>query len=251
MTHPEQLSSNQPSAEVDLSRRRELALRTTDAVSEVLEQDVSIAGLQRAVASNDYDVRVTAKRALRCIALIAEPNSEVVKAVGETEIYHFVEGVMLYGADTTTYLGLMDQHGLEPSEATGMYTLRNLVAEYTNGTNVGFPTLKKALSKLGITVKQASADPDAALESLSDSGFIIDHKDSRIFNRPILAPNLAEFTPLVEDDTDGTITAGKNEAFKTQLSQRPEEVENDIDSTYVHGSTQDFDELLRRLSLGH
>ena len=220
------------SAEIALIERRELAVRATDAISEVLEVDVTIPALiMLADQSETQPVRLAAVRALRCVEAIARDDSAVVAAVGEHGIYHYVEGVIQYGASEKNYLALMEAHQLDAVGVTALYDLREQVATYTNGRKPGFRAMHEALLSIGISSVDAANDPETAVRALDEAGYFIDHVGttqwSRIFDQPIFAPNLtAESARIVEDDIDGTMTRGILEGIKSHFSRHPEEIED-------------------------
>lgn len=228
----EDTSSAQPvppiSNELELVARRELAIRTTDAISEVLDRDITVRGLER-MATNRLNrrERLTGVRALRCLEAIARHDSEVVKAVGETGIYHFVEGVIQYGADEKKYLSLVDKEGLSAEQVTGLYAVRELIAGYTEGRPT-FPAIEKALATLGMSLADAADDPEHTVERLDEAGYFIDNKGKRIFDRPIMAPNLADRSARVlEDDPDGTLSQAILDAQRADISRPLDEIEDE------------------------
>lgn len=223
------------SNELELLARRELALRATDAIAEVLERDVTVRGLERMVMSPTSEAeRITGVRALRCVETIARSNSPIARAVGEAGIYNYVEGVIQYGADEKKFLELMNVKGLSAEQATGLYALRSLLAEYTNGQRQGFPFIEACLHQVGVSLAEAADDPDGTIDLLDKAGLLVSYKGGRTFNSPILAPNLADrSTRLVEDDPDGTLSASILEAQLEELGRPTEEIEGaDMQSAY-------------------
>ena len=225
--------------ELDVARRREVALRTADIVAEVLEADVTIPQLQ-ALSEQTLPVRRghkpektpvarLATRALRAIQSISKEDSTMLQVVGENGIYHYAEGVIEYGASDSMYLTLIGEHGMDPEEVTALYSLREMIAEHTNGRKPGFATLEAAMRRLNMTMKQAAGDPEAAVTMMSDAGFFLDHKYAKVFNQPIFSPKLAELQPMVEDDTDGTITIGILEGFRAHFSRDPDEIDDETE----------------------
>jgi len=233
--HDRGIARNDPgpsTTEIERLQRRELALRATDAISEVLEVDVTMRALGRlADTSEAPDVRLAAVRALRCVESIGREDSAVIALFGEKGIYHYVEGVIQYGASEKYFLALAEAHELDAEAVTSLYELREQVAQYTNGRKPGFKTMHTALQRLGITPRAAAADPDAAVTAMYEAGYFIDHvgnsEYSRIFDQPIFAPHLGEDAGrLVEDDADGTFTRGIIEGFRAYFDRHPEEVED-------------------------
>jgi|GEM_PF-2944048 len=200
-----------PNDELAVIARRELAIEATGLIADVLDVEVTVDALLRLSQDEEpSEVRLGAKRALRCIESIGRVDSPVVQAVGRVGLYHYVEGVMTYGASENTFLTLMSERGLSAEETTGVYALRQLIAEETNGESQGFPTINAALESLGISLQEAGQDPDFALSRLYEAGFFPDHAGSVIFDRPVFAPRLAKnHIPLgrrhvdtVRSDTD-------------------------------------------------
>lgn len=217
-----------PINEIELAARRDLAIKATYAISEVVGFDVTIPTLAEAAESPDPSMaRVIARRALRCITEIASDDSRVLKAVGEDGIYHYAECVIDFGADTSKYLQLHDEEHLTASEVTGLYALREMVADNTNGDRPSFANIKEALSRVGMTVQLGAADPDEAASAFDAAGFFTDHSDRRQFARTIFFPPLGE-TPqrLVIDDPDGSITRGIIDGFSAEDRRFPEETED-------------------------
>ena len=185
--------------------RRELAIQATDLIGEVLGVDVTVSLLMRlSRATETSDVRLSARRALRCVEAIGRTDSPVVKAVGPSELYHYVEAVITYGAGERTFLQLIEDRRLRAHEVTGLYSLRSLIAAETDGSKPGFPTLLRALDSLGLSPDEACSDPDATLARLDEAGFIVTHAGSRVFDRPIFAPDFSQRrVPLGRDiDSD-------------------------------------------------
>lgn len=180
------------SQELAVLARRDLAQRTTDAISEVLDVDVTVPMLLAlADKSEDDSVRLPALRALRCIESIAREDNPIVRRIGEAGIYHYAEGVIEFGASERKYMALLDTFGLDAEAVTGLYALRDAIAAETDGRNIGFDTILSALSTLGIGPHDAAADIEEAVRALGDAGFFIDHAGSKTFNQPIFSPNLA------------------------------------------------------------
>lgn len=197
--------------DIEIIARRELAIRAVDAIAEVLEVDVSVHNLL-ILAANDQPtpVRLAAKRALRCVEAIGRQGSPLIKAIGEVGIYDYVEGVVEFGASETTYLDLVSAFRLTAAEATGLYALRRLVAEHSDGHEEGFPTLIRALASVGISPSQAGRDPEEAVAVLDEAGFFIDHAGGVTFDRPIFWPRGAGRVPLRHDqDTPRSYAASE------------------------------------------
>lgn len=194
-------------AELELLARREAAMQVVGYMEDILEAPVSVNALVLLAGEGEAsEVRLRAKRALRCIASVAMPNSVVIETIGGEPdgLYHYTEGVMVYGASEDRYMRLVKEFGLNAEEATGLYELRNLVAKETDGQATGFPYICSALERLGISPKEAGQDPEGALSAMYEAGFIIDHAGRRIFDRPILAPELAEIDVPLGRNMDST-----------------------------------------------
>ncbi len=188
----EDLIPTPTSAELELVRRRELAVQATAAVEEVLDEQVTVPELMRLADANEATPsRLRARRALRCVYDIGVENSPVVAAVGETNLYHYVEGVLQYGSSRTTYLGLMEAFSLTAEEATGLYALRELIADESDGKRIGFPSLRDALSEVGISMKQAANNPDAALAAFVEADFFVNYNGSRVYDQTIFSTKMA------------------------------------------------------------
>lgn len=186
-------------SDIELVARRELAVRAVGTIAEVLGVDVSVPNLLVLADDENPTVRLAAKRALRCVEAFGRPDSEVVRKIGEAGMYDYVEGVMTYGASERRFLSLMGDHNLLPEEVTGLYAVRERVAEEINGDRPGFPTLLEALASIGIGPRQAASDPEEAVAALEVAGFFVDHLGRRSFDRPIFAPELAGKVPLGRD----------------------------------------------------
>lgn len=226
----ETTATTEATSEIEIIQRRELALRATDAVSDVYDRTVSIPSLIHASGmEEDTPDRLKAKRALRCIGSLAARNSDIAKAIlnDEDGIYNYAEGVIMYGADDKYYLGLMETYHLNTAEATGIYALREMIGEYGN-TKPGFGKIIDTLSRVGLSVQQASMDPEAAVEAFYEAGFFVDHTRNYQYNTPVFAPNLTQKTyAFLEDDIDGTRSEEAIEVAKEHFRLSPEESEVD------------------------
>lgn len=192
-----------PGTDVELLARRDLAIRATEAIAEVLEVDVTVGALVRlSRAPEATEVRLAAKRALRCIESVAREDSAVVRAVGEKHIYHYVEGVIRYGASEPTYLGLMRIDRLSAAETTGLYALRQVIADEADGRLPGFPAIHRALQVIGMSPRAAVVDTDETVAALSEAGCFVDHVGGTTFNRPIFFPRGAGHLPGLGSDID-------------------------------------------------
>lgn len=194
---PREVNENQlptPTAgELELVRRRELAIQATDAIAEVLDEQITVPELMRQADAPEATAgRLRARRALRCVYDIGVEDSPVVAAVGEVNLYHYVEGVLQYGSNRDTYLGLMDAFSLTAEQATGLYALRELIADETDGNRIGFPTLQRALKEIGLTMQQAANDPDGTITAFTDAGFFVNYNGARIYDRPVFSVELSE-----------------------------------------------------------
>jgi hypothetical protein len=189
--------------EMEVLHRRDLVFQATSALEEVLDVRVSVPALL--VLAQDKEptqVRLQAKRALRCLTHIGTKDSPVVHAVGVAGIYHYVEGVMDFGASKDTYMGLMETFRLSAEEATSLYALRELVADETNGQRVGFPTLCKVLESVGMSVQQAAQDPETALVAFHDAGLFVGYMRGVVFDRPVFMPGMQNRRPLLRRNAD-------------------------------------------------
>jgi len=223
-------------------KRQHLALKATDALSELFETEVSVPQiLDIAESEEDTPARLTARRALRAVTTIAKEGSEVTQRLRGGDMYHYVEGVVTYGASTRRYLALMDSCGLNAEEATGIYALRELIAEYTDGTKPGLQQLIDALGAVGISVQHAAADPEYAAAKFDEAGFITDHAtyqkgDATIvkqFDRPIFYPTKGHsIHRLIDGDADGTVTEGIKEGLQETL-RHPAEESDVVDDNQV------------------
>lgn len=227
---------------LERKKRQDLAVKATDALSELFETDVSVSEiLDAAESEEDTPGRLIARRALRAVTTIAKENSEIAQRLSGGEIYHYVEGVVMYGASTRRYLALMDSCGLNAEEATGIYALRELVAEYTDGSKPGLQQIIDALGAVGISIQHAAADPEHAAAAFDEAGFITDHAtyqkgDATIikqFDRPLFYPTQGHsINRLVEGDEDGTVTEGIKEGLQETL-RHPAEESDVIDDNQV------------------
>lgn len=227
---------------LERKKRQDLAVRATDALSELFETEVSVSQiLDIAESEEDTPARLTARRALRAITTIAKEGSEVAQRLRAGDMYHYVEGVVTYGASTQRYIALMDSCGLNAEQTTGIYALRELVAEYTDGTKPGLQQLIDALGAVGISVQHAAADPEYAAAKFDEAGFITDHAtyqkgDTTIikqFDRPLFYPTQGHsINRLIEGDEDGTVTEGIKEGLQETL-RHPAEESDVIDDNQV------------------
>jgi len=159
---------------VELLGRQELALKTTDHIAEVLGTAVTVNMLmQLAEEDNASEPRLKARRALRALEAVGREDSEIVRIVGAAGLYAVAESVISYGAKVDKLLELIKADGLTAEEATAAYELRRLIAEQTSGYTPSFPAIRSALAELGMTLKEAAQDPDAALTALDEGGFFI------------------------------------------------------------------------------
>jgi hypothetical protein len=194
MERAEQAGLDGPlSQDLDVVAQRELAVRTVEMIRDVLEVDVSVDALKQLAADEEPGVvRLAAKRALRAVVEIGRDESEVVRRVGEASLYHYVEGVIDFGASERTYLGLMELYALTAEEATALYALRTGVAEQCydeENRKPGFPALIKALETVGMSPAEAAADTDAALAAMQEAGFFVDHGPRTTYDRPKFWPD--------------------------------------------------------------
>jgi hypothetical protein len=231
---------------LELAARRELALQATDAVSEVLETDVTVRGLIDAADSTEVSRdRLIARRALRAIGAIIVEDSKVLQTIGQNGIYHYTEGVINYGASDRKYFALIEAFQLTAEEATGLYALREQIAEQTNGRRPGFDMIIAALYRVGMSVYEAANDPDAALAAFDSAGYITDHVEYDRFDRRVQKQfDTAGFHPvqskherISSDDTDGSLTEAIQNGFKEALRRPIEEVE---DESWRPASSEDF-----------
>jgi hypothetical protein len=96
---------------LDRKVRHELAVRATDALSEIFEVDVSLAALLEIAESDEPSAaRLTAKRAVRAVAAISKEDSKVIEQIGQNNVYHYMEAVVVYGASDKRYFDLMDKN---------------------------------------------------------------------------------------------------------------------------------------------
>lgn len=221
-------------AALEVKKRRELAVSATEALSEIFEARVSIRDLLTiADVEEDSPARLTARRALRAVYSVSREDSEIARRLRRGDVYHYVEGVVEYGASTSRYLELMDACQLNPEETTGLYSLREMIAEYTDGWKPGFQYILEALAQAGVSVQHAALDPEHALAAFDEAGFFVDHESYKVGNQLIVAGQFdrPKFRPawgnsahrIVEDDTDGSITEGINESLKEGLRHPVEE----------------------------
>lgn len=246
-------SENMPSP-IDMAKtleqkkRQDLAVRATGALSALFEADVSLSQiLDIADSEEDTAARLTARRALRAVTSIAKEDSEVARRLGKGDMYHYIEGVVTYGADTQRYLALMDSCGLSAEEATGIYALRELIAEHTNGAKPGLQQIIDALGAVGISIQHAAADPEHAAIAFDEAGFISDHAFyrrgesyivTRQFNQPVFSPARGHSARrLVEGDGDGTVTEGIKEGLRETLRHPVEESDVVDDNQVWHQNT--------------
>lgn len=235
---------------LSLAVRRELALQATDAVSEILDVDVTIRSLLYAAETEKPTRdRLIARRALRTIKAVIDEDSRVMKAIGQDGIYDYAEGVINYGASDNKYLALVEAFQLSAAEATGLYALREQIAEQTNGKKPGFDQILDALSKLSMSVYEAANDPESALAAFDEAGFITDHVTYERFDRmvdkqfdmAIFHPKQIGLDRIVEGDPDGSRTEAIQDGLKEELRRPVEEVE---DESWRPASSVDYLKIL-------
>ncbi len=217
------------SSELELKVRRTLAVQALDSVSEVLERPVTPKQLLDIIDDKTLSsgVRLIAKRAIRCIVSISE-NSTLVDTVGTDGVYHYTEAVMLYAASDKNFLELMEKQDLTAEEATGLYALRELIAENANEQRPSFQQIFEALKGISMSVYDAAHDPDSAVEAFDAAGYFTDHFSRKQLNGPIFYPPYAESTHhIVEDDTDGSVSKGITDGIRESLQRPPEEQEGE------------------------
>ncbi len=191
-------------AELDVVRRRDLIILATEEMATLLDVEVSIPNLLTiAQEVKPSTARLNARRALRCLYQIGVDDSIVVRAVGEDKLYHYVEGVMSYGASRATYLGLMGTFGLSAQQTTGLYELRRLVTDHAQGIRVSFPLLHSALEAVGITEQDAAEDTDFAMRAFEWAGFFATHVGNKYFDHDrFIVPGTAEPASYEDPDDD-------------------------------------------------
>lgn len=215
--------------ELELLERRELALMATDSIAEVFGVDVTPAMLLTLASSDEKtDTRLAAVRALRCIEAIGRKDSDVVATFGEKGIYHYVEGVIQYGASEKYFLALSDTYAFDAEQVTGLYDLREQIATYTDGSRPGFRTIHLALESIGMTVRNAVRDTEAAVAALDEAGCFVAWKGRRTFDQPILSVKLGATEAVVDDDPDRTVSKGILEAIRGAAYDPDEEIEPDV-----------------------
>lgn len=228
------------SDELALAARREIALRTTDAVAEILGQDVTVRSLERMAASPDTSRRLTGKRALRAVEALARENSPVIRNLGEVGIYSYAEAVIMFGADERTYLGLASRNGLKAEEATGLYSLREQISEYSDGKNCGFPTIERLLEKMGLSVAAAASDPETTVALLDRAGLLRDTPRGRD-GSPTISSSTHGIVRMIEDDPDGSLSESILEAQRGEMGRPLDEIDDE-------GEVQEAHEIAERLA---
>jgi hypothetical protein len=229
---------------LDRKVRRELAVRATDTLSEIFEVDVSLAALLDIAESDEPSAaRTTAKRAIRAVTSISKEGSDVIERVGQNNVYHYVEAVVVYGASDKRYFELMDTLQLSAEAATGLYALREQIAEHTDGSLPSLPSIINALDSVGISIHQAAYDPDSALAAFEDAGYIFDHViyqgdngDKNVqYTRTIFFPAKGHtVNRLVDDDVDGSVTQGIREGLQESLRHPIEESDDEDENQRWH-----------------
>lgn len=194
---PEAVWEPPVSADIELVARRELAQQALGAIVEIFDMPVTVD--QLLVIAQDPEpsaARLGAKRALRAVEAIGREDTPVIRAIGETGIYDYVEGVVLYGASEPKFLELMETHGLNAQETTALYEIRRLVAEHTDGRIPGFNQLITALKSVGVDPQQAAIDTHAAVSSLEQAGYFVGYSGGRIYDNPLFIPEMGGKVPL-------------------------------------------------------
>ncbi|HWB39208.1 MAG TPA: hypothetical protein VG604_03100 [Candidatus Saccharimonadales bacterium] len=235
------------SQELSLVQRKALALTSFDAASSILEREVNVAVLARMAESVDQRTRLTGKRALRAIEAATRPDSKVIKAIGEQGIYPFMEGVILYGADTAKFLALLreEDEGLTPETVTGLYALRESIAQHSeDGKMPSFPSIKRALQRLGISLADGGADPDMIAELIDQTGMLEKTASSGRGGTPAFIAHSYGNEPLVEDDPDGSFSEAILKGQRAQLSSFADETEYEADSHELGQIMRNLEELV-------
>jgi hypothetical protein len=218
------------SREIEVLQRRELAVAAADSVAEVLGVDITIPVLQELVESDKKEVRLIGVRGLRCIESIAKENSKVVSLLGEQGIYHYVEAVMTYGASEKCYLGLVEALGTSAEHTTGLYDVREMISEYADN-KPGFQRMLAVLQTLGISAYDAANDPEGAVRALEEANYFVAFAGRRTFDHAVFAPHLVGAdVRIVEDDPDGSITAGSLQGQKAYFDQTRAEDEGEAET---------------------
>jgi hypothetical protein len=195
--NPEQAWEPPISTDIELVARRELAQQALGAIVEVFDMPVTVDQLLVIAQEPDpSDARLGAKRALRAIEAIGREDTPVIRKIGETGIYHYIEGVVMYGAAEDRYLSLMENHGLTAQETTALYEIRRQVREQTYDKHLGFGQLIAALESIGIDPQQAATDTDAAVASMEQAGFFVGYRRGRVFDGPAFIPEMRGRVPL-------------------------------------------------------
>lgn len=254
MSNPEQDKSidTYDYSALERAERRELVLRATDAMTEIFDVEVTIPALMQIADEEEASpARLAARRALRCAASIAREDSRIISAIGEKNIYDYVEGVVSFGASDKLYLELMEKYGLAAEEVTGLYALRELLARQTDGKRQGMPTIIDALRMVGISVQQAAHDPEEALAAFEEAGYITDHPTFQVGDKtitkqlafPVFYPSKGKIPyRILDDDVDGSLTESITDGMRDSLRYPREESE--IDDIW-HGKT--VEEYLKNL----
>jgi hypothetical protein len=217
------------SKQMDRYHRRALLLKGTDAISEILEVDVTIPRLSIAAKQGSNQLlKLTAKRALRCLGEIGRPNSPLMSQFGEVDIYHIAEAVVVYGASDATYLKLSTEYGLCAEEVTSIYALRGEIADHTDGKMPSFPQMEQALTMVGLSFSDAASDHETAMRIFDEAGFISEGSTFWSYLTVRFAPTATnQRFRVIEaaEDPDGSISAGILERYDVDTDGEPADLD--------------------------
>lgn len=218
-------------AELDLIRRKAAAEAGLRGVAEVIgESSVPLTHLILiADEKTTSPARRTARRIISALAALASPNSELAAAVGN-DTYSLMEATIDYTASHRTYLELMQTYDLTPAEVTGIYALRDMIAQYTNG-DTNFPVIVQALERVQISPQQVAQDPEAVVRTFEEAGFFVSYIRGKVYDFPIFRPDLKNPRWLMRtSDTPTSRAATENRRWlkrqldKSKITQRPDDM---------------------------
>lgn len=180
--NPEQVSTQPPNAGAGLVVRQqpnELAVRSLGVIAEVFGTPIAPDALVKVADSPDSSPeRLLARRALRFAEALTREDSPLAQVIIDddtkgTKLYAAAEAALLFGAASGTYVNLVQRDDLTPSQATGMYALREEIAEdYLDGSKVSLGQLTEALEVAGIDVRRVYRGPSTVAAELSERGAI-------------------------------------------------------------------------------
>lgn len=214
-----------PSAELELAQRRELALTGMEYVSDILGHDVSAQMLldTRNNPEVSHSAQLTAKRAVRFIGSIAKQDSEIAKHLKtDDDMYAVAEAMVVYGADENRYIRLLSDSALTPEEATGIYAVREVISDHFD-TSATLQEIIDVLTDIGIDPRSVRFDVEQAVVDMYEAGYIV-----RPYSHPDSNPRAERLNPMahavvhVLDDADREYRTVIAETLRGRFTDDPQ-----------------------------